>query len=51
MNAWYVILNGKIVDVAWFDKDCDKVYVKNSLINHGEYSHRIKVVKVKDNKL
>jgi hypothetical protein len=48
MNAWYVLLNGKIINIVWFNKDCDKVYIKNSLINHHGYNHRIRVVKSKD---
>ncbi len=42
-TAWTITLNGKTIDTVFFDKDCDKEYVKSSLINHDGYDPGIKV--------
>lgn len=43
MRAWNVYLNGKLIDTVFFMEDCDKQYVKDSLINHDGYDSRIVV--------
>lgn len=42
--AWNVYLFGKQIDRVYFTPDCDKEYVKTSLINHDGYHHQITVV-------
>lgn len=42
-NAWKVTLNGKWIDTVFFDKNLDKDYVKDSLINHDNYNPNINV--------
>lgn len=41
--SWDVILNGKVIDTVWFNKDCDADYVRRSLIDHDGYHYRITV--------
>lgn len=43
MKAWNVYLNGKLIDTVFFDRDCDKDYVLDSLINHDGYHPNIKI--------
>lgn len=43
MQAWNVYLNGKLIDTVFFNKNCDKDYVKDSLINHDGYDYDINV--------
>ena len=45
MTAWDVYLNGKIINTVFYDKKCDKQYVKDGLINHDGYPPNIKVKK------
>ena len=45
MQAWDVYLNGKLIDTVFYDKDCDRDYVRRGLINHDGYHPNIKVVK------
>lgn len=47
--AWNVYLNGKKIDTVFFDKTCDKDYVRHSLIHHDGYNINITVRK--DHKL
>jgi len=45
LNCWLVILRGQVIDQVYYSKDCDKQYVKSSLINHDGYHPNIVVVK------
>lgn len=45
--GWKVYLNGKLIDVVFFDPDCDKEFVWESLVDHDGYDPRIKIVKDK----
>jgi hypothetical protein len=47
MIAWNVYLNGRIIDTVFYDKNCDKEYVRNGLINHDGYDPRIVVRKAR----
>ena len=47
MQAWNVVLNGEVIDTVFFDSDCTREYVKDSLINHDCYNSRIVLVKVR----
>lgn len=47
MQAWRVMLNGKEIDIVFFDSDIDALSVKSSLINHDGYDPRIRVVKAR----
>jgi hypothetical protein len=44
MKAWEVFLNGRHVDTVFFDDDCDKEYVLQSLIEHDGYNPQIRIV-------
>lgn len=44
-NAWHVYLNGELIDIVFYDHDCDHDYVKNGLINHDGYDPRITIIK------
>ena len=43
MNAWKVFLNGHLVDVVFYDKNCDAKYVRDSLVEHDNYPTNILV--------
>lgn len=43
MKGWNVYLNGKCIDIVFFDKDCDSDYVRRSLVEHDGYDYRIVV--------
>lgn len=43
MKAWTVYLDGKEIDIVWFDNDCDEDYVLRALIDHDGYDPRITV--------
>lgn len=43
MTAWNISLNGKLIDIVFYDNDCSKDYVKNGLINHDGYDPRIEI--------
>lgn len=49
-TAWTVTLNRKNIDTVFFDKDCDKDYVRNALINHDGYDPAIKVRRARNPK-
>lgn len=44
-TAWYVYLNGKLIDTVFYDSDCDADYVLRGLINHDGYNPNIKIFK------
>jgi hypothetical protein len=44
---WDVYLNGKLIDSVPYEKNCDKEYVKKSLIEHDGYDPRIVIRKKK----
>ena len=44
---WDVYLNGRKIDSVWYDKNCNKWYVKHTLINHDGYPSNIKVYRAK----
>ena len=47
-DAWDVILNGKVIDTIFCDKDAyDAWHMKHSLVNHDGYDPSIKVRKVR----
>jgi len=37
MNAWDVYHNENLIDIVFFDDDCDEWYVKKALIEHDGY--------------
>lgn len=39
--AWDVYLNGMWIDTVFYDSDCDREYVKKSLIDHDGYHPNI----------
>ena len=41
--AWDIFLNGKHIDTVFYAPDCDRDYVRRSLINHDGYDSRIVV--------
>lgn len=43
MIAWDVYLGSRKIDTVFFMKDCDRDYVKASLINHDGYHPSIEV--------
>lgn len=43
--AWNVYLNGRLIDTVFYDNNCDKEYVRTSLINHDDYDSNIIVRK------
>lgn len=43
--AWDVYLNGRLIDTVFYDSNCDKEYVRTSLINHDGYDSNIIVRK------
>ena len=45
INAWRVFLNGKEIDIVFFDSYCDADYVRRCLVNHDRYDPRIVVKK------
>ena len=45
MNWWNVYLNGKLIDSVPYTKNCDKEYVRESLISHDGYNPNIVVKK------
>jgi len=45
MIKWIVILNNKVIDEVYFTSDCDKSYVRESLIQHDGYHPAIMVRK------
>ena len=47
MIGWNVYLNGKWIDTVFYTADCDRDYVKDSLINHDGYYPNIVVKKDK----
>lgn len=47
MQAWNVYLKGRLINTVFYDKYCDRDYVKNSLVNHDGYSQKIYVEKEK----
>ena len=47
MIFWNVYLNGKLIDSVPYIEDCDKEYVKRSLIDHDGYADDIEVRKAK----
>lgn len=40
-TAWNVYLNGKWIDTVFYTPDCDREYVKSSLVNHDGYNPNI----------
>lgn len=40
---WNVYLNGRLIDSVWYQKGCDKWYVKHGLVNHDGYHPNIEV--------
>lgn len=42
-RGWSVYLNGREIDIVFFDMDCDADYVRRSLIEHDGYDSRIVV--------
>lgn len=48
MKEWAVFLNKKKIDSVFFDKDCDKEYVKNALIEHDGYDPEIVILERKE---
>ena len=52
MQAWNVYVRTeschcKLFDTVFFNKDCDKDYVRDSLINHDNYPTNIVIRKAK----
>lgn len=45
MVAWNVYLKRKLIDTVFYEADCDKNYVKESLVNHDGYNPGITVQK------
>ena len=45
MVAWNVYLNGKLIDTVFYNLNCDKQYVFNSLIEHYDYNPAIIIKK------
>lgn len=43
---WEIHLNGKHLDTVFFDNNCDRHYVYDSLVNHDNFSPNIKIYKV-----
>ena len=43
MKAWIVTLDSHYLDTVFFEKSCDREYVRLSLINHDGYSPNIRV--------
>ncbi len=43
--AWKVYLHGKLIDIVFFDVDCDHNWVYDSLVNHDGYDPAIVVKK------
>ena len=48
MIAWNVYLNDKWIDTVYYTADCDKDYVRSSLINHDCYNPNIVVKEFPD---
>ena len=46
MYCWNVYLGNRLIDSVYYTKDCDREYVKSSLINHDGYNSNIVVKKV-----
>lgn len=46
MRAWNILIDGEIFDTVFFDDDCDKVYVYESLVNHDGFPSGIEIVEV-----
>lgn len=44
MGAWDVYLNGKLIDTVFFNRGCDRDYVRRSLIEHDGYDPNIVVL-------
>jgi hypothetical protein len=42
-KTWQVFLDGRIIDAVFFTDNCDKEYVKSSLILHDGYNPAIVV--------
>ena len=47
MQAWDVYLGSKLIDTVFYDKGCNRDYVRDGLINHDGYDSRIRIVKVR----
>ena len=47
MNEWNVYLNGRHINTVFCTTDCDRDYVRSSLINHDGYDPNITVYRVK----
>ena len=52
MQAWNIYVRTeschcKLFDTVFFNKDCDKDYVRESLINHDNYPTNIVIRKAK----
>ena len=46
-NIWKVYLHGRLINTAFYNKDCDQVYVRDSLINHDGMPNNIVVCREK----
>ena len=44
MIAWNVYLHGKRIETVYYTADCDRDYVRKSLIEHDGYHHNILLV-------
>ena len=42
-GSFFVMTEGKRIDTVYFDKDCDRQYVRRSLIEHDNYPSNIMV--------
>lgn len=45
--AWNVYLNNRLIDTVFYTPPCNKEYVRDGLINHDGYDHRIVVRKAR----
>ncbi len=45
MQFWAVFLHGHLIDEVPYTEDCDKEYVKKTLIEHDGYSCDIEIEK------
>jgi hypothetical protein len=43
--AWQVYLNGRLIDIVYYNQTCDAEYVRKSLIDHDGYNPSIRVCK------
>lgn len=46
-KAWDVYLHNALIDTVFYDSNCDKDYVKLSLINHDGYNPNIVLIGTK----